>query len=45
MEIKNYNVVIHGRKFFDQPVKYDLRTYDNIQIIKTGQEHDYKIGC
>ena len=30
---------------FDQPVRYDLRTYDNIQIIATGQGDDYTTGC
>ena len=28
-------------KFFDQPVKKDLRTYDNIRKIATGQVDDY----
>ena len=26
-----------GKIFFDQPVKSDMRTYDNIQKIVTGQ--------
>ena len=30
VEIKDYNVMIDGQIFFDQPVKTDLRTYDNI---------------
>ena len=36
VEIKGYNVMIHGKKFFDQPVKYGLRTYKNIQNIATA---------
>ena len=36
VEIKEYNVMIHGKKFFDQPVKYGLRTYKNIQNIATA---------
>ena len=28
--------MIHGKKFFDQPVKYGLRTYKNIQNIATA---------
>ena len=28
VEIKDYNVMIDGRNFFDQPVINDLRTYD-----------------
>ena len=30
IEIKDYNVMIDGRNFFDKPMKNDLRTYDNI---------------
>ena len=29
--------MINGRHFFDQPVKNDLKTYDNIRKIATGQ--------
>ena len=44
MEIKDYNM-IDGRKFFDQPIKNDLKTYDNIRKITTGQGDDYTTGC
>ena len=40
VEIKNYYVMIDGQSFFDQPVKNDLKTYDNIQKIVTGQGDD-----
>ena len=33
-----------GQKFFDQPVKNTLRTFDSIQKIETGQEDDYTAG-
>ena len=36
VEIKNYNVMIDGRNFFNQTVKNNLRTYDNIQKLVTG---------
>ena len=36
VEIKDYNVIINGQNFFQQPVKHNLRTYDNIQRITTG---------
>ena len=45
VEIKDYNVMIHGQNFFDQPVKNNLRTYDSIRRIPTGQEDDYTTGC
>ena len=31
--------------FFDQPVKNDLRTYDNMRRIEYGQGDDYTTGC
>ena len=34
-----------GDSFFDQPVKNNLRTYDNIHKIPTGQWDDYTTGC
>ena len=37
--------MIQGRHFFDQPVKFDLRTYDNIEKIVTGQDDGYTTGC
>ena len=27
MEIKDYNVMIDGRNFFDQPIKNDFKTW------------------
>ena len=37
--------MIDGKKFFDQPVKSDMRTYDNIRKIAIDRGDDYKIGC
>ena len=37
--------MIDGNFFFDQPVKNNLRTYDNIQKITIGQGGDYTTGC
>ena len=45
VEIKDNNVMIDGRNFFDQPVKNDKVTYDNIRKIATGQGDDYTTGC
>ena len=33
------------KHFFNQPVKSNLRTYDNIKKIVTGQGDDNTIGC
>ena len=41
VEIKDCNVIIDGKIFFDQPVKNDKVTYENIRKITTGQGDDY----
>ena len=33
------------RNFFNQTIKNDLKTYDNIRKITTGQGDDYTTGC
>ena len=45
VEIKNYNVMINGENFFDQPIKNNKVTYENIRKIATGQGDDYTTGC
>ena len=37
--------MINGKRFFGQVVKTDMRTYDNIQKIATGQGDDYTFSC
>ena len=36
--------MIDGRNLFDQPINDDLKTYDNIRKIATGQGDDYTTG-
>ena len=45
VEIKDYNIVINGENFFDEPIKNNKITYDNIRKIATGQGDDYTTGC
>ena len=45
LEIKDCNVIIDGKNFFDQPVKNDKVTYENIGKISTGQGDDCTTGC
>ena len=45
VEIKDCNIMINGENFFDQPIKKDKVTYENIRKIATGQGDDYTIGC
>ena len=43
--MKDYNVMIDGKNFFDQAIKNNLKTYDDIRKIATGQGDDYRTGC
>ena len=36
--------MITERNFFNQPIKNDLKTYDSIRKIATGQGDDYTTG-
>ena len=40
VEITDYNVMIDGRNFFDQPIKFYLKTFDKVWKIATGQIDD-----
>ena len=44
-EIKDYNIMINGENVFDQPIKNNKVTYENIRKIATGQGDDYTTGC
>ena len=44
-EINNYNVLIDGRHFYDQPI-IDLRKqYNEVRKVSTGQGDDYNAVC
>ena len=45
VEIKDYNVMINGENFFDQSVRNDKVTYENIRKIAISQGDDYTVGC
>ena len=45
VEIEDYNLTIDGQNIFDQPVKNNLRTYDNIRKIAIDQGDDYTTAC
>ena len=37
--------MIEGKNLFDQSIRNDIKTYENIQKISTGQGDDYTTGC
>ena len=45
VEIKDYNIMINGENIFDQPIKNNKVTDENIRKIATGQGDDYTTGC
>ena len=45
VDIINCNVLIDGRKFYDQPIDDQLKKYDEIRKIATGKRIDYTTGC
>ena len=45
VEIKDYNVMIDGKNFFDQPINNDYKAYENIELITTGERDDNTTGC
>ena len=42
VEIKDFNVLIYGKSFFDMPIKNGEETYE--QIIEMGRNNDYTTG-
>ena len=44
VEMQDYNVMINAKTLFDQPIKNDLKTNDNIGKVATGQSDDYTTG-
>ena len=45
LKIKNYNIEIDGRNFYDQPINDSIKQYDETRKISTGQGDDYTTGC
>ena len=45
VDITNYNILIDGRNFYDQPINNQIKMYDEIRKIATGKGDDYATGC
>ena len=43
-EIKNYNLLIDGRHFYDQPINDLIKKYDEVRKASTGHGDDYTTG-
>ena len=45
LRIKNYNIEIDGRNFYDEAINDSIKQYDEVRKISTGQGDDYTTGC
>ena len=43
--IKNYNGIISGKNFHDQPIDSDIKRYEEIRKLTTRQREEYTTGC
>ena len=43
--IKNYNAIISGKNFYDQPIDFNIKWYEEKRKLTTGQVEDYTTGC
>ena len=43
--MKNYNIIINGKNFYDQPIDSHIKRYDKIRKITTGQGEAHTAGC
>ena len=42
--IKDYNVIINGNNFYDQPIDSDKKQYEELRKLATEQGEDYTTG-
>ena len=45
LKIKNYNIEIDGRNFYDQSINDLIKQYDEVRKISTGQGDDCTTSC
>ena len=44
VNITNYNVLVDGRNFYDQPINDQIKKYDEVRKVMTGKGDDYTNG-
>ena len=45
VDITNYNALIDGRNFYDQPINDQIKKYYEIRKVATGKGYGYMTGC
>ena len=43
--IKNYNVIVNGKNFYDQPIDSDIKRYKEIRQLTIVKVEDYTTWC
>ena len=43
--IDNYNIIINEKSFYNGPIDSDIKWYEEIRKLTTGQGEDYITGC
>ena len=43
--IKNYNVIINGKNFYEQSIDFDIKRFEEIRKLTTGQAEYYTTKC
>ena len=44
VDIKDYNILIDGRNFYDQNISDDFKKYEELRKVMTGRSEDYTTG-
>ena len=44
IDLENYNVIIDGRNFYDNPIKTDIEKYRELKKVMIGKGEDYTRG-
>ena len=44
IDLKKYNVIIHGRNFYDNPIESDIEKYRELKKVMIGKGEDYTTG-
>ena len=45
IDIKDYNVIIDGRNFYDNSILSDIQKYTELKRVTIGKGEDYATGC
>ena len=45
MQNQKINVITNGKNFYDQPIDSNIKRYEGIRKLTTGQGDDYTTGC